>query len=36
MCGVVGELDLSGFMRGKVYKQAWKCQAFGIWQPEES
>jgi len=35
LCGVIGELQVIGFNRGGVYKQAVKCQACGKWQPEE-
>lgn len=35
LCGVIGELQVIGFNRGGVYKQAAKCQACGKWQPEE-
>jgi len=34
LCGVVGDIELIGFYRGDVYRQAWKCQACGKWLPQ--
>ena len=34
VCGAVGEVELIGFNRSGVYRQASKCQACGKWQPE--
>ena len=34
LCGVIGKLELIGFVRGKVHKMAWKCQACGKWLPD--
>lgn len=36
LCGVVGRLELIGFMRGSQYRQAWKCQACQSWLPNGS
>jgi len=33
LCGVIGQLELIGFVRGDVYKMAWKCQACKKWIP---
>lgn len=35
LCGVVGRLELIGFVRGKSYRQAWKCQACEQWLPNQ-